>query len=373
VFEPCCGKGGFVLDVVHRFMEGLQQHEPNELKRYKLIVEKCVYFADINPVNIFITRLLLDPKEQYSLLYYEGNTLEIDLGKTFKITSFDLVIGNPPYNSSGSTSTGNTLWNQFVIHSIDNWIGINNYLLFVHPPGWRKPSSSKSKYNNLYKKMTSECHMISLSICDHKQGKAVFHCGTRYDWYLIKKQDSSKKLNWMTRVIDEIGFESFLDLRKFEFLPNFDICKLEKTIGTSEPRCSVLYNRTNYATDNKKWISKEETKEFCYPLVHSTSKSGNSFYYSSRNDNGHFGISKVIFGQTGIADVIIDLKGIYGMTDNAMAILVSSEEEANKLKKVLMSSSFSSFLKACSWSNYRIDWRLFSYFKRNWWNDSFWN
>jgi site-specific DNA-methyltransferase (adenine-specific) len=113
-------------------MEGLQQHEPNELKRYKLIVEKCVYFADINPVNIFITRLLLDPKEQYSLLYHEGNTLEIDLNKTFKITSFDLVVGNPPYETDPSQQNNKPLYNLFIDHFID----LCNYLLFVVPSRW---------------------------------------------------------------------------------------------------------------------------------------------------------------------------------------------------------------------------------------------
>ena len=61
VFEPCCGKGGFVIDIVGRFMKGMAQKYPREKKRYKIIVERYLYFADINPTNIFITKLLLDP------------------------------------------------------------------------------------------------------------------------------------------------------------------------------------------------------------------------------------------------------------------------------------------------------------------------
>ena len=36
----------------------------------------------------------------------------------------------------------------------------------------------------------------------------------------------------------------------------------------------------------KKWISKIETKEFKYPVVHSTPKDGHRFVWSNKNDNG---------------------------------------------------------------------------------------
>jgi len=44
IFEPCCGKGGFLIDIIERFKK-------NGLK-YKEIVEGCLYFSDINPTNI---------------------------------------------------------------------------------------------------------------------------------------------------------------------------------------------------------------------------------------------------------------------------------------------------------------------------------
>src|SRR5574343_1097149 len=77
VFEPCCGKGGFLLDIVDRFMVGLS-YITDEKIRYKTIVEDILYFADINPTNIFLCKLLLDPNEEYNLNYFEGNTLEIN-------------------------------------------------------------------------------------------------------------------------------------------------------------------------------------------------------------------------------------------------------------------------------------------------------
>lgn len=73
IFEPCAGKGGFLIDIVDRFLEGGLS--------YKTIVEECLYFADINPTNIYICKLLLDPHEKHKLNYYEGDTLKLDIQK----------------------------------------------------------------------------------------------------------------------------------------------------------------------------------------------------------------------------------------------------------------------------------------------------
>ena len=67
VFEPCVGKGGFVIDIIDRFMIGLKDIINDDNLRYKTIIEDCIYFADINPTNIFITKLLIDPHKKYKL------------------------------------------------------------------------------------------------------------------------------------------------------------------------------------------------------------------------------------------------------------------------------------------------------------------
>ena len=42
IFEPCSGKGGFIIDIIDRFMEGLQHTIPDESIRYRTIVEDCL-------------------------------------------------------------------------------------------------------------------------------------------------------------------------------------------------------------------------------------------------------------------------------------------------------------------------------------------
>ena len=79
VFEPCSGKGGFIVDIIDRFMNGLKKKIPDEKQRYKTIVEECLYFSDINPTNIFVCKLLIDPYNEYKLNYNQGNTLLLNI------------------------------------------------------------------------------------------------------------------------------------------------------------------------------------------------------------------------------------------------------------------------------------------------------
>lgn len=99
VFEPCAGKGGFIVDIIDRFMNGLEEAIPDEKERYKTIVEECLYFCDINSTNIFICKLLIDPYNEYKLNVNEGNTLELDVKEKWDLDGFDAVIGNPPYQA----------------------------------------------------------------------------------------------------------------------------------------------------------------------------------------------------------------------------------------------------------------------------------
>lgn len=359
VLEPCSGKGGFLIDIVDRFMEGLTDAIPDEKKRYQTIIEECLFFADINSTNIFICKLLLDPYNEYRLNVNEGNTLEND----YKI-GFDAVIGNPPYNSSGNVGTGNTIWQEFTKKALDEWIKPNGYLCFVHPPGWRKPNTDKGKFIGLYECMSVSNQMLYLSIHGVKDGMRTFSCGTRYDWYVIEK----KKKYQDTVIRDELGNVISLNMKTMDWLPNYNIDGIRKILALDDEKCPILYNRSNYGSD-KKHVSKTKQQEYKYPIVHTIPQTGIRYLYSNTNENGHFHIPKVIFGQTNSKQPIIDIEGLYGMSEHSMAIQVSDNNEALSICKALQSNKFQSILQSCSWSNFMIDWRLFTYFKKDFWKD----
>jgi hypothetical protein len=210
IFEPCCGKCGFIIDIINKFMNGLKDFEPNEKKRYKLIVEECLYYSDINNFNIYISKLLLNPYNEYNLNFNEGDTLKLDIKMKWGINGFDAIIGNPPYNdASGNKGKGHNIWVNFVEKSLKEWLNIDGYLLFVHPSSWRQN-------NNSLQTLMKEKQIIYLEIHNIDDGIKTFKCSTRYDWYLLK----NNKYEYKTIIKTEDGKMEEENLLEWEYIPN---------------------------------------------------------------------------------------------------------------------------------------------------------
>ena len=152
VLEPCSGKGGFCVDIVGRFMEGLKEEIPNEKERYKTIIKECLYWCDINPTNIFVCKLLLDPYNEYynddNVNYYEGDTLKLNIKEEWGVEGFDAVIGNPPYSTDPSKQNTKPIYNLFV----EKFIETTKYLLFVIPSRWFVGGKGLDKFRNMMMK-----------------------------------------------------------------------------------------------------------------------------------------------------------------------------------------------------------------------------
>jgi len=272
---------------------------------------------------------------------------------------------NPPYNSSGNTGTRNTLWQDFVKTSLNSWLKYDGYLVCVHPPGWRKPNTEKGKFFKMFNLMCHENQMLYLEIHNVKDGMKTFKCGTRYDWYLARRCEPI----FETTVIDENGVEDSLDLTQFNWLPNGCISEVSKILVIDgEEKCPIIQSMSAYEP-RRKWMSPKETEEFKYPCVHSTPKGGVRYMYSTVNDRGHFGVSKVIFGESGIYNPIIDINGNYGMTHGSMAIQVDNLEEALNICKAITSKKFNEIIQSCIFSSFRIDWNIFKEFRKDFWKD----
>ena len=357
--DPACGMGNFPIAVYLRLMNNLPIEDEKERKKY--ILENMLYMSELNKKNVFITKQIFDIGNKYKLNIYEGDSLKVDYNNEFKIKYFDIIIGNPPYNASGIKATGNTIWQLFVTNSI-KLLKNNGYICFVHPNGWRKPNTEKGKFYGLFEKMTNENIILYLEIHDTKDGMKQFNCGTRYDWYILQKK---KNENHKTKILDQNNVSYEINLNKYNWLANCELELIDKLIANkNEEKCKILYSRSNYGAD-KKWISKIESKEFKYPIVHSTPKEGHRFVWSNKNDNGFYEIKKVIFGESGIYNPIIDIDGKYAMSQGAMAINIDNIEEGEKISKCLCSSVFNKIIKACLWSSFRIEWGMFKDLKKN--------
>jgi hypothetical protein len=308
---------------------------------------------------------------KYNLNYHEGNTLELDINDKWNIDGFNAVIGNPPYQAPREKENeakgggGDLLWNKFVKKSINDWLNKDGYLVYVHPSGWRKPDGlnvkSKSKYDGLYKLMTNDNHMMYLNINDTGEGLKVFKCGTRFDWYIMQKCNSDKP----TTIIDEVNIEFICDLKTVPFLPNKNIKYVTSIIScNSDDNITVLRPGSDPRRD---YVSDTKDDVFEHTLVYSTPKNGTRYKYCNvKKDSDHFNIKKIIFGDSGISEnSVIDKTGEYGIACHSIGIEL--EDDFERVKEYMLSDEFTKFIDSCSWSNYQLDWRLFTYLKKDFW------
>jgi hypothetical protein len=365
--DPANGIGNFPMVVYNKLLEQLPKTYKDlystEQGKKKHIIEKMLYMVELDTANVKISRRIFGKKANISC----GSFLEDKWVKDFNgIDKFDIIIGNPPFNASqeneGKKGGGDSLWPKFVEKSLDLLVN-NGYLVFVHPSAWRKPPSDNSKTIGLFNKMAHENHIEYLEIHDTKDGMATFNVGTRYDWYVINKHKNSSN----TTIKDQTGAINEINLSNWIFLPNYDINKIKKILSDGEEDY-VIYSRNQFGSD-KSWVSENKSDKFQYPLIHSTPIGEPRKYWSStktpdvRNFIEMFKVSKVIFGESGINDVIVDIGGKYGLTQGAIGLRVKSEKEGNLYKKALESQEFKTVLDAMSFGNFRIDWRMFKYFK----------
>ena len=278
---------------------------------------------------------------------------------------FDFVVMNPPYQpptkkSEGGSGSRNTIWDKFVSKAF-TLVKQDGFLCAIHPSKWRKPE------DELFVEFQKRS-LLHLDIHNKQEGDKVFGATTRFDWYVL--QNLLDK-NIKTTIRDELGNHVECNLNDWPFIPNFDFETVSSLLAKDgEPTSPILYSRGAY--DGNRAVHMSETKhdDFIYPCVASTCKGGVRFCYSNTKDKGLFGIPKVIFGDADtIQNIIVDFKGEYAMAPHALAIQIDSEEEGYKIKGALESDKFNSFLLACRWSNFMIEWRMFKYFRKDFWKE----
>ena len=124
-----------------------------------------------------------------------------------------------------------------------------------------------------------------------QKGIETFKCSTDYDYYLIQNTDVYEK----TLINDYENKEYYYDINGvLDFIPNHSIERVYNMVGINGNQ-DFMNDQSSYEP-RKKWMSNVKTSVFKYPCVYSiNSKNEISKKWSSRNDNGHFGITKFIF------------------------------------------------------------------------------
>ena len=346
IFDPCVGKGAFIVVIYDKLINlGYDR---------RTILTDILYFADINPVNIMVVKLLLDPNDDYNLNYHIGDTLKLDISK-WNIDGFDLVIGNPPYQTScGNKGKGNTLWDKFVVLSLNKWVKYGGYLIFVHPQGWRQLDNKTGRL------MLSK-QIIYLNMNDVNTGKKVFNCSTTFDFYIM----NNITVNHKTLINDYHNVEYMYNLKDVKFIPNHSLDTYNNYIDLNNTY-GILNDRGNYGAD-KKWMSLIKTDEFKYPCIYSINKDNElSLRYSKINNKGHFDIRKFIISNG--SGYHKDYNGTYGCTQWAYYILCKLED-FDDILKCFKNKQFLNLIDSVKLTSNKYNYVILKHLKKEFWRD----
>lgn len=353
-FEPSCGKGILIIEIIKKFMNGLKFKitDPNE--RYKFIVEECIYWADINEENINICKILIDPFNKYNLKYHIGNTLDLNITDKWNINSFDAVIGNPPFHKIVTDKKNISIWHLFV-YKMFELLSYEGYLCFITPTGWRSPEGNYRKVYDLIK----DHKLIYLNTNDLESGHRDFKVAICYDYYIVQNiNDNSYK----TEINDIKGNRFKINLNNWNFIPSGMFNIFEKLVATdNEETVQILQDYSSY---DSRTLSKTQTDEYKYPISYTiTKKKGMNKLYSKTYKNNHF-VSKVIWSNGIGTYTIVDEEGYYGCSQFSYAI-IDKIENLEKIKKCMDTDIFIDLMKYVKFTNDKYNFKTIGLFKKH--------
>jgi hypothetical protein len=365
--DPCSGVGIFPAVIIERLMFGLQEIITDEELRYKHIVENMIYMAELQPRNSFVCSCAFDPKNEYSMNVYTGSFLseefDFHMKEIWGVDKFDVIVQNPPYqtNNPGEKKT-HPIWDKFVKKALDVCVE-GGYMVAVHPSGWRNVDG---RFKDTQVLLRSK-QMMYLEIHNEKDGLKTFGAETRYDFYCVKNIENNSE----TLIKGQDNSIEFADISKMEFIPNDNFKKIFSLVAKpGEEKVDVLYSRSSYET-RKECMSKEQTDEFKYPCAYTVTKGDIlKLFFSSINDKGHFGISKLIWSNGNIFSVgsVVDENGEYGLTQFSYAI-TDSKEKLPLIKRAFDSKKFRALMEDCAVGYMSINYKAISTFRKDFWKE----
>ena len=280
-FDPASGMGNFPVAVYLKLMEGLKMQIPNDEERKKHILENMLYMSEINKKNVFISHQIFNMNNQYKMNIYEGDTLELDVVSEWGVVpnSFDVILGNPPYNKGGIRShTGKqlgekneTIWTKFIEKSFE-WLKPSGFLVFINPLSWLK--KSHSLHNEMLEK-----HIVWLKLWDNIKSLATINGKIPISLFIL--QNTPNTTNQKTDIISEIQSKK-LTTTSIEYLnPKYSIplafhSIFNKLVGFIETRNLQLEYKTKTikSSGTKAKIPTEYTLEDMWAVDTYTIKEG---------------------------------------------------------------------------------------------------
>jgi hypothetical protein len=322
--DPSVGAGFFMIFVYLRLMNGLKKWQPDDKKRSKHIIENMLYMVELNKTNCDICKSIFG--SQLNIIC--GNFL---LNWSFNDgvhTTFDCIVGNPPFhddhglNGKGRRINGgkNKLYERIFLKAYEI-LKPDGYLSFVVPDNMFAGNGSKS-YQIL---IQNRVPFVSFN----PQNESYFHKIQQPVCYFILQKGASRT-NTVIEHSTGVSLQLMLEDRPVNPIRNWTLA-VEKLITTfvSNERNAVVYNR------GKPLSSYKGSK---YSVIFTPSKT-----LQTNNEElavGH-GLKKaIIFLISPKNEYKMDYSGKYGVGPNTFYIPFHTNAEGKKLETFLDSDNY---------------------------------
>lgn len=237
---------------------------------------------------------------------------------------FTHIIANPPYQA-GTKSSGNTLWDKFVVQCLE-LLEDGGLMSFITPPRWRQP---EDRLQYIYQ----DYQLVSVEIHSAKDGKETFNASTPYDVYVIKKVAPTE----LTKVTFDDGSVEYIDVTQVPFIPNSQWQFWSQCFADKSQKLEFLWG---YSHDSRlNHMSTTQTATHCYPITHNFTEDGLTFMHSSKQHEYQYH-PKVVMRDQGNPKPIYD-QGLYGCGRHTIFVPVENQQQGNEVIAFLNSSDFS--------------------------------
>ena len=337
--DPANGIGNFPIVVYYKLMETLKSVP--EKNRSKHIIENMLYMNELNPVNVAICKIIfkmIDPTSNPHLS--TADFLKMDCLKKLGIDKFDVIIGNPPYNSGGinAKTTKNverdqteseTIWPIIVEKSLSLLRDENSYIVFIHPGSWIGLKSTNGD-------MITNKQILFLRFYNYHEANLLF--GNKsgkipLTYYVLQNQDTKNN----TMIYDNVAGQAVsFNIYKSNFVPTESIQMLQKINEMTQKYGSLKSNHATCRNINDDDYTQRTSK---YPVVGIADKQID-IKYSRKNYNKFTG-AKLILANSSMGYPIIDRTGFAYPSSSDRCLLYSNiDKDKNELHKLQQLQSY---------------------------------
>lgn len=188
--DPASGIGNYPIIVYYKLMETLVSIPL--ARRSKYIIEKMLYMVELNDVNAALCKKIfkmIDSEASPNISSSDFLKQTDKWSRDFNgVHTFDVIIGNPPYNSGNTGRSGEKHLDEiFIVRSLEYLKDEHSYLLFITKTGWRTTTSSAYQHiidkqfiyiksydfkNNPFRENVLTCYFLLKNT--HRSGPTTF-------------------------------------------------------------------------------------------------------------------------------------------------------------------------------------------------------